>query len=118
MPGPPPKPTALKIAAGNPGHRPLNLSEPKPTIGRPKMPSHLSEYARQEWRRVVPQLLEMGVLTVVDGPMLALYCEAYAEYVKATEEIQRDGLTFRTESGLIKQNPAVGIRREAMKGQD
>ncbi len=30
MRGRKPKPTALKLVSGNPGHRPLNTREPKP----------------------------------------------------------------------------------------
>jgi hypothetical protein len=42
MPGPPPKPTHLKLVTGNPGRRPLNKREPKPKPGIPSVPAHLS----------------------------------------------------------------------------
>jgi hypothetical protein len=36
--GTPPKPTAFKLAAGNPGKRPLNAREPQPRPGAPHRP--------------------------------------------------------------------------------
>lgn len=57
--GPAPKPTALRIIEGNLGHRPLNQREPKPLVGEPDVPAHLSRDAKKEWRRLVPILLAM-----------------------------------------------------------
>ena len=54
--GPPPKPTALKRAEGNPGKRRLNDFEPQPLEIAPRCPPHLDELARQEWKRIVPIL--------------------------------------------------------------
>ena len=68
-PGPKPKPTALKIAQGNPGHRPLPKNEPRPRVAAPSMPDFLDAGGRAEWRRVVPILLEMGLLTKMDRAM-------------------------------------------------
>src|SRR5438094_577193 len=80
-----PKPTKLKLVTGNPGRRPLNEREPKPLVGEPDMPSFLCEVAKAEWRRMVPILLRMGLLTIADGSCLAGYCLAYAdvEFAKA-----------------------------------
>jgi len=36
------------------------------------MPSGLSRYAKQAWKRMVPILLDMDVLTVADGDALML----------------------------------------------
>ena len=45
MPGPPPKPTKLKLLAGNPGKRPLNENEPEPEAVAPSVPAHLDDEA-------------------------------------------------------------------------
>ena len=70
-------PQAILTAVKDPGHRPLGDREPQPKVGEPPMPSGLSRYAKQAWKRMVPILLDMGVLTVVDGDALMLYCEAW-----------------------------------------
>src|SRR5258708_3639509 len=113
MTGRPPKSSNVKAAAGNPGGRPVN-TPPEPTTGRPGMPVGLSKAGKKEWRRIVPELEDMGILTVVDGPILGLWCEAVADVERATFEIDRDGMTFKNpESGLIKAHPAVAMRKAA-----
>ena len=46
-----PKPTAIKKLKGNPGCRPLNIAEPKPT-GSPVCPDWLEDEAKSEWERM------------------------------------------------------------------
>jgi len=77
--GPPPKPTALKLFAGTFRKDRAPKREPKPaqTKGFPKPPSFLGQIAKQEWRRVVPELHKLGILTKVDRAALAAYCESY-----------------------------------------
>jgi P27 family predicted phage terminase small subunit len=110
-----PKPTALKVAAGNPGKRPLNLKEPKPQSGEPRMPTGLSAGARKEWRSVVPELVKLGVLASVDGQALAAYCEASAMWAQCRKDIKANGLIYRVGTGIIKKNPSVDIAFVAMK---
>jgi P27 family predicted phage terminase small subunit len=123
MPGPPPKPTAVKIAEGNPGKRRLNTKEPEPELGEPSMPRHLCPVARKEWQTIVPELLKLGVLTVIDRAALAAYCESFALWESARREVRKNGITFTTKSVIkdevivtgIKRNPAVAIANEALR---
>lgn len=80
--GPTAKPTALKIAAGNPGHERLSKDEPKPLVrsSLPKPPPGLDSIAREEWETVVPELHRMGLVTIVDVPALEVYCRSVSEY--------------------------------------
>lgn len=55
-----PKPTALKVLEGNPGHRPLNKREPMPKGRLPRCPDWLEEDAKKEWKRLGKILAEMG----------------------------------------------------------
>lgn len=71
MPGRPPKPTALKLATGNPGKRPLNLQEPKPTVGLPDPPAWLPDSAKPHYLRLGAQLVATKVMTMSDGDALA-----------------------------------------------
>jgi P27 family predicted phage terminase small subunit len=107
--GPPPKPRALAIAEGNPGERPLNGFEPEPRKKRPKCPPHLSEEARREWRRLVPILERMRVLTEADGLALANLCMQYSTMIKAQRLLEKSGLLFKTKSGYVQQSPLVAI---------
>jgi P27 family predicted phage terminase small subunit len=75
--GPLPKPTPLKLIAGNPGKRPLDLSAGiNPRIEVPSAPKHLSPSAKKEWKRITPLLEELGLISGLDREALALYCQA------------------------------------------
>lgn len=75
MPGPAPKPTALKLLAGNPGKRKLNTQEPKPLIGAVPPAYVLSDPCLLvEWKLEAPRLTRLGVLTEIDGDILGRIC--------------------------------------------
>jgi P27 family predicted phage terminase small subunit len=113
--GPPKRPTALRVLEGNPAHRPLPVNEPRPRPLAPACPAWLSLEAKREWKKVAPELHRMGVLTVVDGSVLAGYCEALAAFQRAVEELRAKGsTTFNTPSGYKQQRPEVGMRNSAM----
>lgn len=108
MPGPPPKPTALKKAQGNPGKRALNKSEP--SFGGPlDCPEWLLPLAKEEWTRVAEQLAALDMLQSVDRAALAAYCQAYARWMAAEQEVMEEGQTFK-EPIKDKQNNVVGYK--------
>ena len=114
MAGRKPKPINLKLITGNPGKRPLNEKEPKPMVGIPKCPEHLSDSAKEEWERISPELVAMGVLTVSDRAALAAYCQSFATWAEAERLIQEKGIvedTFDSEGQPTgtKAAPAVNI---------
>jgi P27 family predicted phage terminase small subunit len=116
-PGPPPKPTYLKLVAGNPGGKRLNMNEPKPTRKLMNAPDFLCDDAKTEWRRVAPELFRLGLLTVLDRAVLAMYCQAWGHWLAAERALramaERDpagrGLLVKTANGNAIQNPLVGI---------
>jgi P27 family predicted phage terminase small subunit len=123
--GPAPKPTKLKILAGNPGRRPINTREPQPTRGIPSQPSWLSAEAKAEWKRITPELDRLGVLTIVDRTALTAYCQAHAELYEASRLLNSEGRiitvdVFARESGekvgtRRVVHPAVRLQREAFR---
>ncbi len=82
----PKKPIALIKLEGNPGKRriPKDIGGPP---SDPGPPDHLDDYAREEWARVATGLEAMGVLTEVDRAALSAYCDAYAVWRTACEQI-------------------------------
>jgi len=114
--GPPPQPTSLRLLNGNPGNRSLNRREPKPRADVPPCPVWLSLEAKRAWRRLLPDLRQMRVLTCVDGDAFAAYCQTYARWKAAEEFIQKHGEVYpiRDEQGRVKcmqQFPQVAIAR-------
>jgi P27 family predicted phage terminase small subunit len=116
------KATAIKKREGNRGHRKLNENEAKANTGEPEMPKFVasSPIARAEWKRLVPLLLEMKVLSKVDGPALGGLCAAYAQLVLAEAAIAKFGIINVTLDQLtgvaeLKTSPAVRIKSDAMR---
>jgi P27 family predicted phage terminase small subunit len=105
------KPTVLKLLEGR---KPTNTQEPQPKAGAPRCPSWLDDTAKVEWRRVVPELRRMGLLTVVDQADLVCYAQAWSDLKQAVVTIRKEGRTLTTSNGNVIQHPAVGQRNKAM----
>ena len=80
MPSPKPKPTSLKIIAGNPGKRALNDQEPVYSEGDLDAPEWLCDEATAIWKRLSENLDANGLLTQVNRDLLAIYCDLIADY--------------------------------------
>jgi P27 family predicted phage terminase small subunit len=119
MKGRRPKPTRLRVIEGNRGKRPVNQAEAKPAATVPRPPRHFSKRGRElaqegqqlaleatrEYHRVSRQLSKLGLLTDIDGALLALYCDAYARWVVASRGLQKHGLLVkagRSDRGPVK----------------
>jgi P27 family predicted phage terminase small subunit len=99
---------------GNPGKRGFKF-EPKPARGQlPPPPKYLDERARLEWLRVAPELHRLGLLTLVDVSILAVYCTSYSRWMAAEEQLRTQGFTTTTSNANEVQHPLVGIARRAM----
>jgi P27 family predicted phage terminase small subunit len=88
--GPAPKPTALKLLQSgtrgyDAGHRPINAAEPKPEEKAPPCPAYIREdpEAAKEWKRLVPILLRMRVLTEADTTVLASLCLTHSHMLRS-----------------------------------
>jgi P27 family predicted phage terminase small subunit len=110
-PGTKPKPSQLKILEGNPGRRPIPESvrvDPQ----APKCPAWLDVEAKREWRRIVPELVALGIVGQVDRAALAGYCQAYARWVEAERVLSTEGQYIEgTKGGMIK-HPAFQVARD------
>lgn len=117
MAGRPAKPTALKELSGNPGKRGLNKREAKPALKVPPCPKHLQGEARKEWNRITKQLLALGLLTEVDRAALAAYCQCWARWVQAEDEMRKEDhkMVTLTDSGYPVLTPWIGVANNAMK---
>lgn len=115
--GPAPQPTRIKLLKGNPGHRPINKDEPQPTLAKsPKYPAYFGPIAKAEWKRIVPKLKELGLLTDIDVVALEVYCMTYSEYVQAEKVLEKKGrvyLALTRDGNSLKARPEVGISQKA-----
>jgi len=122
MPGPPPKPTSLKLIDGNPGHRRLELDDFRPVARIPECPPHLKGEARKEWDRITAELARYGMISEVDRGAMAMICTLWARYVEAEEMIERmaqaahgTGLFVKSPNGYPIQSPWLAVSNKAME---
>jgi P27 family predicted phage terminase small subunit len=111
--GPAPTPTKIKAARGS-WRAKINRREPAPEPGAPPRPQWLAVEARAYWDELVPELLRLGVLSLIDAKALARYCQTWARWRKADEWIQQHGLTYPIKDkdgnvAAVQQWPEVGI---------
>ncbi|HEY1437352.1 MAG TPA: phage terminase small subunit P27 family [Casimicrobiaceae bacterium] len=116
MIGRPPKSFEQRVVeGGDVSHRPL--PEPVSVGGRAtemiEAPAWLAKDAKAYWNRQVPQLVEVGLVDLVDGPVLEILATAYAEWRRATRAINRHGLLLPGSHGGTIINPAVRAQRDA-----
>ncbi len=87
----------------------LSVQEPSQPQLLLTCPSHLSPRAREEWDWIMLELPQHVCILNLDRTMLALYCDATAQYWEATEAIKKTGAVLMTPNGHPMQSPYVGI---------
>ncbi|MEL6875474.1 MAG: phage terminase small subunit P27 family, partial [Pseudomonadota bacterium] len=79
----------------------------------------MTELTDEVWRFMAPELTRMNLVKEIDKPNLAIYCRAFAEYMSAIIDLDRDGMTYSTtspHSGKIHRlHPATRMRKEALQ---
>ena len=122
MPGPPPKPTPLKLLDGNPGRRPIPVDDFRPATKVPECPPHLNDEARKEWYRITGELLRYGMISEVDRGAMSIICTLWARHVEAEIMIERaakaangTGLFVKAPSGYPVQSPWVAVSNRAIE---
>lgn len=112
--GPPVKPTATKKREGTYRADRAPKREPKAPKGSPTIPPTIArdKIARECWRRLVPVLLRMRVLTRADSVTLEGLCRSYSTAVRADDELLEKGMFIDTEYGR-RASPAVSVGRHA-----
>ena len=110
----PRKPSALKRLQGT--DRPdRERNEPMPTVGVPSAPAWVRGPALELFDALAPELAALGILTTIDGDVLADYCVWRGIMTNALEVIEAEGLTFKTARGYVQQRPEVSIASTAQK---
>lgn len=128
VPGPKPKPPALKLIEGNPGKRPIPTDYARPTPAAPTEPrwakilpgplaAQVRKDASAEWKRVVPVLDGLGLLSVVDNAILTDYCICWARLMECERVLSVEGMVKSTDRGPAKHPliTAAGQYRTALK---
>jgi phage terminase small subunit len=106
-----PKSVAAKIAAGNPGKRPLTTMVPAPKAGDVLCPQAVArnERALAYWTMFIANAAP-GHLTPIDAPLLGRLCMCLAYADEANEKIEVTGLMVKApNTGLPIQSPFMAV---------
>lgn len=76
-----------------------------------KAPSWLDDLAKKEWNRILPLVTELKVVAL-DMALLAMYCQTYSNYVKATKKLERE-MVIETERGT-KLSSYYTVQRDSL----
>jgi P27 family predicted phage terminase small subunit len=102
------KPTGLKEITSSQHKLPPETKQTTP-VRILECPPELGAPARQEWDRIVGELTRLGVLSSFDRGPLAVYCNAYAQYFEAMEEVQKYGAMIKSPNGYPVQSPYLAV---------
>lgn len=64
----------------------------KPKADNINPPSWLKDKAKTEFNRLTKELSQIDLVTNVDIDALALYCDAYVDYIECSDIISKEGL--------------------------
>lgn len=77
-------------------------------------PPYLCDIARNEFNRIIPLVKDMPVCNL-DLGLLVMYCSFYADFVKASEECNRKGITMLDSNGKTKVSPQFRVKEVASR---
>lgn len=118
-----PKPDAIHRILGNPSKKDLSsVSDLRsgaidwtPVNTLPDCPEHLDNVARERWEQLAPDLHGLGLLTRVDRDELAIYCEAYSEWVFASTQLRAKGQMVETPNGFEQISQWRVVQKQAIE---
>jgi P27 family predicted phage terminase small subunit len=62
-------------------------------------PEFLTEAAADKWYELAPMLSRNGLLTEADLDALSVYCQTWARWIEAEEQLETGGATTVAQSG-------------------
>ncbi len=91
--GRPRKPTEIRVLEGNRSKRPLPMNEPKPppAMNDVKPPSWMNKDGKKMWKRLVPTLQRLRLLTEADLESFSMLCQSWGDYVEFVKDIKKNG---------------------------
>jgi P27 family predicted phage terminase small subunit len=115
MRGRKPVPRALHVLRGLPSKQKLSADEPQPApVDDLAPPAWLDPEAQAEWTRLAPVLQRLGVFTETDTAALTAYCEAWATWKGATQQIRKFGMVIKGKEAVPIVSPYVKIAHNAL----
>lgn len=81
----------------------------------PDCPDFLSDVAQEKWTALSADLHNLGLFTRVDKDALAVYCEAYAEWVESSKRLKVEGPYDVSPNGYRQLSVWKVIQKQAIE---
>lgn len=77
------------------------------------IPKDIEKDAVKYMQNVLQNLEDNGVLENVDSAALTMLARNYSMFIKASKQLEKDGLTVISDRGNIAPHPAIKIAKDA-----
>lgn len=78
-----------------------------------KIPKDIEKEAKEYMTNVIKMLEENGVMKDVDTAALTMLARNYSMFIKASKQLEIEGLTVKSDRGNIAPHPAIKIAKDA-----
>lgn len=78
-----------------------------------KIPKDIEKEAKEYMTNVIKMLEENGVMKDVDTAALTMLARNYSMFIKASKQLELEGLTVESDRGNIAPHPAIKIAKDA-----
>ena len=114
----PRQPTQLKVLQGGRirDDRDALKQQAQPELGMPNCPEWLDAKMRKKWHKIGPELVALGLLSIIDGDIFGSYVETATRYGEVCEKLDSiEKCTATTPNGFEVQSALVSIRNTLQK---
>lgn len=77
------------------------------------IPADIEDEAKNYIQDVLKMLEENGVMEDVDTAALTMLARNYSMFIKASKQLEKDGLTVVSDRGNLSPHPAIKIAKDA-----
>lgn len=92
-----------------------SVKKTPPALPIPTPPDGMSQRERQVWDRLAPHAVAKRTLTPATAESFKELCEAIELRRAMLEQIEEQGMTFRTDLGQIKAHPLMSQQRSMLQ---
>ena len=78
-----------------------------------KIPTDIEKEAKDHMKDVILMLEDNSLMKNVDNAALTMLARNYSMFIKASKQLEKDGLTVVSDRGNIAPHPAIKIAKDA-----
>lgn len=78
-----------------------------------QIPTDIESDAKEYMKNVLAKLEDNGILDNVDSAALTMLARNYSMFIKASKQLEKEGLTVKSDRQNIAPHPAIKIAKDA-----